>query len=280
MDNYKDRREQRKEERRKYWEERRQKWEEHRNYHMTNRSGHGHVWTGIFILLIGVAAFIRVAVPDLPPLLFSWQSFLIALGLFIGLKHGFRGGAWFILILVGTGFLLRDIYPDLAIRRYIWPMVFIVIGGLLILRPRKRNWTFGGPDEKKNMTAGQGATILDEDETWSDDDFVDATSIFGGAKRNILSKDFKGGDIVNIFGGTEINLSQADFKEKAVIEITTVFGGTKLIVPSNWEVKSEAVTIFGGMEDKRSVTAPSEMPPKVLVLKGTVIFGGIDIRSF
>ncbi|MEQ1676121.1 MAG: LiaF domain-containing protein [Chitinophagaceae bacterium] len=258
-------------------ERQRRRCEERMDRH---HSGHGHIWTGAFILLVGVAALVKASVTDLPDWVFSWKTFLIALGVFIGLKHSFRGGSWFLMILIGTGFLLRDIYPDLAIRRYIWPMVFIVIGCLLMLRPRKRSWTVGGPDEKKNMNAGQGATILDEEETWSDDDFVDATSIFGGAKRNILSKDFKGGDIVNIFGGTELNLSQADFKEKAVIEITTVFGGTKLIVPSNWEVKSEAVTIFGGMEDKRSVSAPSEMPPKVLVLKGTVIFGGIDIRSF
>jgi predicted membrane protein len=243
-------------------------------------SGHGHVWTGIFILLIGVAALLRVAVPDLPPLLFSWQSFLIALGLFIGAKHGFRGGAWFILILVGTAFLLRDIYPDLAIRRYIWPLVFIVVGAFLIIRPRRGSWTQTGSNDKKNLGSAQGATILDEEETWSQDDYIDTTAIFGGSKKNILSKDFKGGDIVNIFGGTELNLTQADIKGTVILEITTIFGGTKLIVPSNWEVKSEAVTIFCGLEDKRNMQTINDNPEKILVLKGTVIFGGIDIKSF
>ncbi|MBM3416907.1 MAG: hypothetical protein FJY20_10820 [Bacteroidetes bacterium] len=52
----------------------------------------------------------------------------------------------------------------------------------------------------------------------------------------MLSKDFKGGDIVNIFGGTEFNLSQADIKGRVTLEVTTIFGGTKLIVPSHWEV--------------------------------------------
>lgn len=280
MEPYRSRREQRREERKKKWAEWQTRWEERREYNRIHGSSHGHIWTGLFILLIGVAALIRVAWPDLPPLLFSWQAFLIALGVFIGLKHQFRGAAWFILILVGTGFLLRDLYPDLAVRRYIWPVIFIVVGALIIIRPRRRCWPPDGPGEKKSPDSSQGPTILDERETWSHDDFVDATSIFGGAKRTILSKDFKGGDIVNIFGGTELNLSQADFKEKAVIEITTIFGGTKLIVPSHWEVKSEAVTIFGGLEDKRTLTAPSETPPKVLLLKGTVVFGGIDIKSF
>jgi predicted membrane protein len=247
-----------------------------------HRSKHGHIWTGVFILLIGVAALIRVAVPDLPQELFSWQTFLIALGIFIGIKHGFRGGSWFLLILIGTGFLLRDVYPDLAIRRYIWPMVFIVIGAYIIIRPRKGNWMDLDMDwdGKKNNPSAHGAVVLDEEESWSQDDYVDTTSIFGGAKKNILSKDFKGGDIVNIFGGTELNLTQADIKGTVILEITTVFGGTKLIVPSNWEVKSEAVTIFGGLEDKRNMQTIIDNPGKILVLKGTVIFGGIDIKSF
>lgn len=242
--------------------------------------GKGHIWTGVFILLIGVAAMIRVAVPDLPPKLFSWQTFLIALGLFIGFKHGFRGGTWFILILIGTVFLLRDIYPDLAIRRYIWPMLFILVGAFLIIRPRRRGCSQDIWNEKKKTASAQGTTILDEEETWSQDDFVNSTCIFGGTKKNILSKDFKGGDIVNVFGGTELNLTQADIKGTVVIEITTVFGGTKLIVPSNWEVKSDAVTIFGGLEDKRSIQAIADNPGKLLLLKGTVIFGGIEVKSF
>lgn len=241
-------------------------------------SGKGHIMTGVFILLIGVAALVRVSVPDLHPLLFSWQSFLIALGLFIGIRHGFKGAAWLILVLVGTAFILRDLYPDLAIRRYIWPSIFIVIGAILIFRPR-RSWS-GGSSSKDTTGSAQGATILDEEETWSQDDYIDTTSIFGGAKKNILSKDFKGGEIVNIFGGTELNLSQADIKGTVVLDLTTIFGGTKLVVPANWEVKSEAVTIFGGLEDKRNIQAIADNPGKVLLLKGTVIFGGIDIKSY
>ena len=104
--------------------------------------------------------------------------------------------------------------------------------------------------------------------------------IFGGTKKNVLSKDFKGGDVVNVFGGTELNLTQADIKGTAVLELTTIFGGTKLIVPSNWSIKSEAVTIFGGIEDKRQLPATQEAPEKLLLLRGTVLFGGIDIKSF
>ena len=85
---------------------------------------------------------------------------------------------------------------------------------------------------------------------------------------------------MNIFGGTELDLSQADLSGVAVIDLTTIFGGTKLLIPSNWSVKSEAVTIFGGIEDKRRMQATIEVPQKTLLLRGTVIFGGIDIKSF
>lgn len=115
---------------------------------------------------------------------------------------------------------------------------------------------------------------------YSQDDFVDSTSIFGGTNKIILSKNFKGGDLVNVFGGTELNLMQADFTNRAEVEMTNIFGGTKLIIPANWSLKSEATVIFGGIDDKRSMPSTAPDPNKVLVLRGTVIFGGIEIKSF
>jgi hypothetical protein len=153
------------------------------------------------------------------------------------------------------------------------------VGAFFIFRsrqsPGRHPWS-GRYDEK----AGNPSASSYSEENFSQDDYIDTTSIFGGTKKNILSKDFKGGDIVNVFGGTELNLTQADIKGSAVLELTTIFGGTKLIVPSNWAIKSEAVTIFGGIEDKRQMPPSSEQPDKVLLLRGTVIFGGIDIKSF
>lgn len=266
------------------WEQGRKRWEER----MEHRSRHGHIWTGVFILLIGAAALVKATVTDLPAWMFSWQMFLILLGFFIGVKHGFRGGAWFILMLIGGAFLCTEIYPDITLRRYIWPVALIVVGAFLIIRPNRRHpLQWQDRDEKKKTTATSPgiaeATVVDETyENQKDfqEDFVDSTSIFGGAKKNIISKNFKGGDLINIFGGTELDLSRADFKGTAIIELTTIFGGTKLIVPSNWTVRSEAVTIFGGLEDKRNMQTMTDNPEKILLLKGTVIFGGIEIKSF
>ena len=231
--------------------------------------------TGVFVLIIGIAALLKATLTDFPDWLFSWQMLLIAFGMFIGLRHNFRGPSWLILVLIGGIFLLNEIYPEISFRRYMWPLAIIVVGLFIILRPR-RGWKFN-PNKK---TEGASDSFFTEDIDYSKDDFVDNTSIFGGAKKIVISKNFRGGDLVNIFGGTELDLSQADFNGVAIIELTTIFGGTKLLVPSNWSVKSEAVTIFGGMEDKRRMQTVTEASEKTLLIRGTVIFGGIDIKSF
>ena len=272
-----DSREERRAERKRRREER---WKErcdpnHQGSFGIVQSGHGNKWTGIFILVIGVAALLKATLTDFPDWLFSWQMLLIAFGVFIGLRHNFRGPSWFILVLIGGIFLLNEIYPEISFRRYMWPLAIILVGLFIILRPR-RGWKFN-PNKK---TEGASDSFFTEDVDYSKDDFVDSTSIFGGAKKIIISKNFRGGDLVNIFGGTELDLSQADFTGVAVIELTTIFGGTKLLVPSNWSIKSEAVTIFGGIEDKRRMQTVTEASEKTLLIRGTVIFGGIDIKSF
>ena len=73
----------------------------------------------------------------------------------------------------------------------------------------------------------------------------------------------------------------AEIQQPITIDVTQVFGGTKLIVPANWHIKSELVAIAGGVEDKRHQASPEdESPNKTLILRGTCIFGGIDIKSY
>jgi predicted membrane protein len=82
-----------------------------------------------------------------------------------------------------------------------------------------------------------------------------------------------------MFGGVEIDLSQADINGTVVIDATQIFGGMKLLVPANWELKSDAVAIFGGVDDKRMISQTYDGNKKLLIT-GFVMFGGIDIKSF
>jgi predicted membrane protein len=97
--------------------------------------------------------------------------------------------------------------------------------------------------------------------------------------KKIVSKTFRGGDIVTMMGGTEIDLSQADFTGIIRLDVTQIMGGTKIIVPPHWEVRSEVTAIFAGFEDKRQQPTVVN-PEKVLVIDGTSIFGGIELRNF
>ena len=270
-----DSREQRRLEKQQRREERRNRWRDRKHHEFgAVHSKHSRVWTGLFLIMIGVAAYLRTTFPQYFSWLFTWEMLLIALGLFIGVRHNFRGIAWFILIIIGGIFLANRLY-DAFTFRYIWPLVLIAVGLFIITKPRNR-WR--AEVEKKGD--GSADDSVSDDMSFSKEDFVETTSVFGGAKKIIISKNFKGGDIVNIFGGTELDLSQADLSGVAIIDLTTIFGGTKLLIPSNWSVKSEAVTIFGGIEDKRRMQAAVDIPQKTLLLRGTVIFGGIDIKSF
>ncbi|HXB96033.1 MAG TPA: LiaF domain-containing protein, partial [Puia sp.] len=116
-------------------------------------------------------------------------------------------------------------------------------------------------------------------EGYTSEDFIDSTAVFGGVHKKIVSKNFKGGDVTSIMGGTELDLSQADFTGIVRLDVTQIMGGTKIIVPPHWEVRSEVTAMFAGYEDKRQQPAISN-PDKVLILQGTSIFGGIELRNY
>jgi predicted membrane protein len=235
-----------------------------------NRSG--RVMGGLFIVVIGVIFLARQAGVELPYWFSTWQMILIGVGLYLGFRHNFRGFGWMIPIVLGVIFFLNDFYPDFRIQRYFWPMAIIAVGLYMIFRTgRKGNDPYWKDWDATNFNETTG------------DDFLDSTVIFGGVKKNIISKNFRGGEAVTVFGGTEINLTQADVNGAIVLDLTQVFGGTKLIVPPHWKIQSQdLVCILGGVEDKRPIMSdPSSVDSnRVLILKGTCILGGIDIKSF
>lgn len=249
-----------------------------------------NIWIGLFLLLIGSVLLAKQMGVFFPAWLFSWHFFLIVLGLLIGIRHGFRHPLWIILILAGGFFLAEDYYPALAIRQYAWPLGIIVVGIFFLFRPRNRNRKIWWEQlEKQHARAKNYHERREQREKYrrafstgytSGEDYIDVVSVLGGIKKNILSKNFRGGESISFLGGTELNLSQADINGRVVLELTQVLGGTKLIIPSHWDVKSELITVFGSIDDKRSVENVNIDPNKVLVLRGTSVLGGIDIRSY
>src|SRR5882762_6789696 len=248
------------------------------------RSGRGgRVGAGVFLLLIGGVLLLDQMGFPLPDWLFSWHVLLIAIGVFLGLRHNFRGGAWFILIMVGGFFLVQDYYPHIPLHRFIWPAVLIFVGLLIILSPHRhsRRWKheMRGEEWAQRWKGRYTQSFATSREGYSSEDFVDSTAIFGGVHKKIVSKNFKGGDVTSIMGGTELDFTQADFNGVVKLDVTQVMGGTKIIVPPHWEVRSEVTAMFAGFEDKRQQPAVTN-PDKVLILQGTSIFGGIELRNY
>lgn len=236
---------------------------------------------GLILLLVGTTIIIKQTIDDFPGWVVSWPMILIVVGIFVGMKNAFRGPGWIILIGLGCIFLADRIVPGVNLRRFAFPAIIIAIGLFLIFaKSSHRSRLYkdlggdGSGDDPDQNAYWRNATPNDENEV------LDSVSIFGNAKKVIFSKSFKGGEVVNIFGGAEINCSQADLQGVAKLEIVQVFGGSKIIVPASWTVKSNAASVFGGFEDKRTHHAGPPDPEKVLIIDGTSIFGGIEIKSF
>ncbi|MBC7913429.1 MAG: hypothetical protein H7Y07_04830 [Pyrinomonadaceae bacterium] len=251
------------------------------------KPGTGKKWVGIALLIFGAIMLLKSLGILVPNWIVSWPMVLIAIGVFTGRRHQFRNPSSYILIIIGVIFLVQKILPGTDFHNFIWPIAIIGVGMYLIIGKKKiTNWG-NEVDEKPADTLSWDKRVNEDNEPiassgHSNDDYLDIVSIFGGVKKNIVSKNFQGGEIVTIMGGAEIILTQSDMKSVRIeLEITQIFGGTKIVVPPHWKVSSDLVAIFGGIEDKRPLMSDQALAEeKHLVIKGTSIFGGIDIRSF
>lgn len=229
---------------------------------------------GIILLVIGGFLLARQMGVQLPGWLFTWPMIPILVGVFVGIKTKFRDFGWLLLIGVGVFFLV-DRMRAWPVKEYIIPMTVIGVGLVIVLnaifrKPRTISDDPGVADDGSQLHNVAGGTT---------DDVMEVISIFGSAKRVVLSKNFKGGEVVSVFGSAEINLINADFTGTLVLEVVQVFGGTKLVIPPHWEVQSKTAAIFGGIDDKRAPQV-TKHPEKLVIIDGVTLFGGLTISSY
>lgn len=292
----------------------RERWERHvqkRTQNCQNMKHSRKGWLGVGIILVGVVWLLNVMGVVMPAWLFSWPMLLVTLGVFSGLASGFRNMASFVFIFVGLVFIARNYFlPDIPLDHYVWPVVLIFVGILFLVKrhnweerrewgkqwmeAHQRKWSEFGRDGWKPGAVPAGAPAADEPtpgtapaeavpagrEKWGDsEDWLDVTTIFGGAKRHVISKNFKGGDLTNLCGGTVIDLTHADIQGTAVIDLVAIWGGIKLAVPPNWQVRLNLTHLMAGTDDRRMNKAVVPDPNKVLVVTGTVLMAGIEIAD-
>ena len=269
-----------------------------------NNPRNGKALAGMILLAVGGVLLVQR--------LFSfsivlWPLWLIGVALFVGAKSHFRKPSFFALILLGCGFLVTENIH--GANNVIWPLAIICFGLWMILKrhskfdtdflnkkhSNKWDWkNYEGPTPNEPVVDYTQTTSTDippagpsafsssssSNSRPVGDEYLDTVSVFGNVKKAILSKDFKGGEIINIFGGAALDFTQADINGRIVVDITQIFGSTKIIIPSHWQVISDIAAVFGGIEDKRMRSTAAIGSEKILVLTGVSIFAGVDIRSY
>ncbi|MEE4214576.1 MAG: DUF5668 domain-containing protein [Bacteroidales bacterium] len=233
----------------------------HRSYSATSK-----VAVGLVLIVLGFMLIIRntgVMPGYFEDIIFSWQMLLIAIG-FVMLFGTGNKTPGLIVMAVGGFFILPEVL-DLPFRTYrlFWPAVFIIIGIVVLTNAKwfsKERW---------------------QTESSSSSDVIDMVNIFGGGERRFMSQNFRGGKISCIFGGGEIDLTRAGLAEgTSELEVACVFGGVSLIVPPDWNIIIDVTPVLGGFSDSRKFSGSVIDMSKTLVVKGAVVFGGGEIKSY
>lgn len=227
---------------------------------------------GVLLIAFGTVFLAERMGAAIPHWVISWKTGLIAIGIVTLYKHYWQKLWGFVLIITGGVFLLNDIIPGALDKQLLFPIMIILFGIVMIAK---------GTNLFQKKKYSSHDVMFEEVEDLSSDDFIQSSTYFGGVKKNVVSKTFKGGNFSTAFGGTEINLSKADIEKPITINSGTVFGELKLIVPVNWRIDSSVTCILGEVEDKRPASLQIEEEAiKIVHLTGTCLFGGVKIISY
>ncbi len=198
----------------------------------------------------------------------SWQMLLIVIGLVSLTKRQSSSGI--ILIGVGAFFLIPRIMGvgHEWIGTY-WPLVFVLIGILLLFRlfrPERACPCLGNFAQETSYSTEKG--------------FVNSVNTFGSVRQIVLDPVFKGAKISNTFGGTILDLRHTVLEaQETFIDVDCTFGGIEIYVPSNWNIDIKTQNLAGGSDDKRYRSRDVIDSEHKLILRGNITFGGLEIKS-
>lgn len=266
---------------------------------------------GFIILAVGVLILLRKLDVFYPDWLLSWPMILIGIGVITLVKHEFKSFFGVMMLGLGMYFLFeREFNFDFGLQRFIFPIALIFVGIYLITQKRKEQQVLNDIQEKIRAKSTSSSASTEEykigeeynkgeKSTFSSQasgaksyagmsgvsgtsysDSVSIDSIMSGINKRMLTKNFQGGKLTAAFGGIDLDLTQADFSGMVTLQVDVIFGAIKLVVPPHWDVRVEVTNIAAGVEDKRAYRQSEVDPDKVLVIRGTVFFGGLEIKSY
>lgn len=242
---------------------------------------------GVILILIGIAVLgDQFTDSDIWSMIWRyWPVLIIYWGLdnFFSKKHNKYFSI--VLTLLGMLFLVGNLgLTTLRWYDFIFPTLLIALGIRIIL-PSK--W-YQKKQEKVEKSYTDKIYVNEEAvkngihiNNSRGEDYLDHYNIFSSYETNVLSKQFKGGELGSIFGGAQIDLREADLNDnKARIELYAIFGGVDLIVPRSWKVVLSGTPIFGGINNSTvSEASEGNEETRVLYVDAFAIFGGIEIKN-
>jgi len=246
---------------------------------------------GVIIMLVGVFLLFNKMgffLPDVYPLIISWQMLLIAIGIILLVdKPQDHKTAGLVLIVIGALFLFPKIFPLFSVGGFIIPVIIIAIGiGFIIKATTRKNeikdsetWSSEHPewntyfkDFEKNVTTKSGDTVHKE-------------YAFSGSKEKWTQGKVKNVFIEAKFSGVELDFTQAeladDIKVAACIKVSAVFSGVTLFVPEDWNIMIQKTGAFGGFNDYRSnKILQASTDDKLVILEIDSRFGGVELKCY
>ncbi len=218
---------------------------------------------GLAIMTAGlVLALDSLGVLDSGAVLRFWPLVLIAVGVVKWTSCPHEASAAVVWIVAGLGFLL----VSLGRMSFggLWAMVLFFVGANIAWRALR-------PPVPR--AAGTGESF-------------DMIAVLGGAKTGSTPPDagsggarhFRGGRAMAVMGGCEIDLRHATLAEgqEAQVDVFVRWGGIEMRVPEEWQVVNHGSAFLGGFENK---TRPLPGPPRRLIVTGTAIMGGVEVKN-
>lgn len=200
-----------------------------------------------------------------------WPVIIIALGIKLLFnsepKHKIQGS---MIITLGILFQINELeIIDLNFWSILWPVLLIFAGISLITNVQKRRYKlhkdhlFNDSCKKEEIT---------------EDDFVNVECVLSSVKKNLMTNEFKGGEITGVMGSVEIDMRRSTLSETGgILSLSTVMGNIELFLPQDWNIFVKTEVVLGNVENTTINKFDIDQP--YIEIRASAVMGNIEIRN-
>jgi len=186
----------------------------------------------------------------------AWPLLLAVAGAGILLQRRQGHGFWGIALILGGlwSFAAQQHWLRVNFWSVFGPTLIVLVGASLVWRAVTR--------PRPNSTG---------------DSYIHSFAVFSGAELRPTAP-FQGADLTAVLGGVKLDLTSTPMMgDSTTIDVFAFMGGVEILVPSDWNVVVKVGSFMGACVDKRR---PSTLPPtKQLIIRGSSIMGGVEIKN-